>query len=245
MSKVVGLEKFKAGDEVYLSQRKKVAKDIGFANLFEWIDQFGLYAGVQSIAKALAVYELIKLTRNIPGDIIEFGCWKGGNLMLMAKILQVIQPNTIKQVYGFDSFEGLQTFSKEDNIDKKAMKGQYRGNEDILKQFIKLYEMDGWIHLVKGDANKTIKEFARLHKHMLVSLAYLDFDLYTPTVEALNFLSERIPVGGLIVFDEALYPQWEGESQAMFEFRREFQGQYEEHCVSFTRQPTVILKRVC
>ena len=105
-------EKFRQEDNRYLSNRKKTAMELGMPNLFDIVDQFGLYAGVQTIGKSLAVYELLKMTNTIPGNILEFGCWKGSNLLLMTKILKLLQPNTIKEVYGFESFEGLKTFSE-------------------------------------------------------------------------------------------------------------------------------------
>jgi hypothetical protein len=244
MKQKLSNNKFKDADTKYLTQRKQVAKDVGFENLFEIADQFGLYSGIQTIAKSLAVYELVKQTLDVPGNIVEFGCWKGSNLLLMAKVLKLLQPNTMKEVFAFDSFEGLQTFTKKDNVDGGKLRGAYKGNEKILREFIKLYEMEHWVHLIKGDATKTIKKFDKENSHMLISFAYIDFDLYTPTQEALKFLNKRLSVGGLIAFDEALLPEWEGEGRAMVEFLEENEGRYEPSIVKFTRQPTAVLKRI-
>ena len=52
---------------------------------------------------------------------------------------------------------------------------------------------------------------------MLISLLYLDFDIYKPTVTALQTLLPRIPKGGIIAFDEAHNPDWPGETMAMLE----------------------------
>jgi len=180
-------DKFREDDAKYLKERSQLAKDIGFENLYEIADQFGLYSGIQTIGKSLAVYDLLKQTLSIPGNIMEFGCWKGSNLLLIAKILKLLQPNTIKEVYGFDSFEGLQTIAKEDMVDESA-KGKYQGNEERLRKFIKLYNLESWVHIVKGDATKTIKEFEKENDHFLISFAYIDFDLYLPTKEALRFI---------------------------------------------------------
>lgn len=235
--------KFIEEDATYLKERDQIAKEIGFDNLFEIVDQFGLYSGIQTIGKALAVYELIKQTLAIPGNIFEFGCWKGSNLLIMAKILKLLQPNTIKEVYGFDSFKGLQNFSKEDEVGD-SVKSLYRGNEEVLRKFITLYRMESWVHLIKGDATKTIKDFEKKNQHFLISLAYLDFDLYLPTCEALKFIHKRLPVGGLIVFDEAMTHEWKGEGKAMLEFLKENDGKYEVSIIPYVRQPTAILKRV-
>ena len=234
-------EKFKEEDVEYLSERKRVAAEFGVENLFGIVDHFGLYAGIQTIGRTLAVYELVKQTLNVPGNIMEFGCWEGSNLVLMAKILKLLQPNTIKQVYGFDSFEGLQTISKKDKLDRNV-RNSYIGNEETLRKFIKLYKLEGWIKLVKGDATKTIKIFER-ENPTLISLAYLDFDLYSPTKEALKFIHKRLSVGGLIIFDQAMTHEWKWEGQAMIEFLKEHEGKYQSGIIPFVRQPTVFLKR--
>jgi len=206
-------------------------------------DQFGLYYRIERVARLLAIYELIKQTLDCPGDIMEFGCWCGSNLLYMAKVLKVLQPHTIKKVYGFDSFEGLKTVCEKDNGFNKEFAGEYVGNEENLKSYIKLNMLEGVVCLVKGDATKTIREFEAKF-NSLISLAYLDFDLYLPTKEALNFVNKRLSNNGLIVFDEAMLPEWEGESRAMLEFLDENSGKYETTHIPFARYPTVALKRI-
>ena len=95
--------KFDAIDQSYLSRRRELAKTITFESLFEIADQFGLYSGAHTIGRSLAIYEAFKSVANVPGDIFEFGCRKGSNLLFMAKLLTLLQPHSIRHVYGFDS----------------------------------------------------------------------------------------------------------------------------------------------
>ena len=74
------------------------------------------------------------------------------------------------------------------------------------------------VKLIKGDATKTIPKFIEDNPHVLVSLLFLDFDLYEPTKVALESFYSRIPKGGIIAFDELDNPLWPGETQAMLEF---------------------------
>jgi hypothetical protein len=60
------------------------------------------------------------------------------------------------------------------------------------------------------------------HPHLVVSLLYLDFDLYEPTKVALEHFVPRMPKGAVIAFDELDNPLWPGETLAMFE---KFSGQ--------------------
>ena len=178
---------------------------------------------------------------NVPGHIVEFGCWKGANLMFMAKVLQLLQPNTFKHIYGFDSFEGLQTFSSEDK-GTAALSGQYKGNEEVLRRMIELYGMNEWVHLIKGNALDTIAQFEKENPHLMFSLAYIDFDLYEPCKTALEYVGHHLFSGGIIAFDEALTNYWPGEGIALIEFLNGCgAGKYSILNVLFARQPTVYL----
>ena len=71
--------------------------------------------------------------------------------------------------------------------------------------------------LVKGDAMQTIPRFLEENTHVLVSLLYLDFDLYEPTLLALKKFLPRMPKGAIIAFDELHDPKWPGETRALLE----------------------------
>jgi hypothetical protein len=73
------------------------------------------------------------------------------------------------------------------------------------------------IKLIKGDATITIPQFIIDHPHILVSLLYLDFDLYEPTKIALEHFLPRMPKGAVIAFDELDNALWPGETLAMIE----------------------------
>ena len=62
---------------------------------------------------------------------------------------------------------------------------------------------------------KTLLEFEKAFQHTLVSFAYIDFDLYDPTVAALKFLNKHLSVGGIICFDEACMDIFAGEGLAL------------------------------
>ena len=53
--------------------------------------------------------------------------------------------------------------------------------------------------------------------HTIVSLLYLDFDVYEPTRIALENFIPRMPKGAIIAFDELNAPNWPGETLAVLE----------------------------
>jgi hypothetical protein len=71
--------------------------------------------------------------------------------------------------------------------------------------------------LIRGDATKTIPRFIEDNPHLLISLLFLDFDLYEPTKVALEHFVPRMPRGAVLAFDELDNPLWPGETIAMLE----------------------------
>ena len=73
------------------------------------------------------------------------------------------------------------------------------------------------IELIKGDATKTIPDFIEDNKHLVLSLLFLDFDLYEPTKVAIENFLPRMPKGAIVAFDELDNPIWPGETSALLE----------------------------
>ena len=228
----------------FRGQRKKFSEDIGFPNLYEFIDQFALYAGIHTIGNKLWTYDLFKTIVGVPGDIYEFGCWKGSNLMFLAKLNHLLEPYAPKRIFGFDNFSGLPEATQKDGSFAQTQVGNYLGNETQLRKAIELFDFEKKVLLITGDALKTIPKFKNDNPDAICSLAYLDFDLYEPTMEALNLIDCSISVGGLVIFDEAGTEDWPGETVAMKEFLKSTSHKFEMLSNPISRQPTIALKRV-
>ncbi|MDB2390785.1 TylF/MycF family methyltransferase [Alphaproteobacteria bacterium] len=228
----------------FLESREEFAKNLGAPELYDFIDQFSLYAGIHTIGNKLWTYDLYKTTVGIPGDIYEFGCWKGANLMFLAKLNKLFEPSSPKQIYGFDNFSGLPEASSSDGTFAQSQAGKYLGNEQQLRNAIELFELEAKVSLIVGDALKTIPKFKSDRKEAICSLAYIDFDLYEPCAAALTFLEETLSVGGLIIFDEAGTKEWPGETLAMKEYLKNTKHNFEMLSNPFSRQPTIAMRRV-
>jgi hypothetical protein len=228
----------------FLELRKQFSDQLGVPDLYDFIDQFALYAGVHTIGNKLWTYDLFKTTIGIPGDLYEFGCWKGANLMFLAKLNKLFEPSSPKQIYGFDNFSGLPDVSSLDGSYAQKQVGKYLGNEQQLKNAIELFELEDKVSLIVGDALETIPKFQSNKKEAICSLAYIDFDLYEPCAAALRFLEESLSVGGLIIFDEAGTKEWPGETLAMKEFLINTNHDFEMLSNPFSRQPTIALRRI-
>ena len=73
------------------------------------------------------------------------------------------------------------------------------------------------VKLIKGDIKNTLHRYLKQSPHTVVSLLWLDFDIYEPTVVAIKQLIPRIPKGGIIAFDELNHEVWPGETTAVME----------------------------
>ena len=74
-----------------LTHYKKINKIINNKNLtpLEIIQNFGLYCGDINLFKVLTIYKFIEKTKDVKGDIIEFGVWKGNTSLLIKKIIDI------------------------------------------------------------------------------------------------------------------------------------------------------------
>lgn len=97
------------------------------------------------------------------------------------------------------------------------------GYENYLAQILQCLENDNPIahikttQLVKGDAGKTIKTYLEANPETLISLAYFDMDVYTPTKECLLAIKPHLVKGAVIGFDELNFHAFSGETLALQE----------------------------
>jgi hypothetical protein len=192
------------------------------------LENFLKYVRRQHLKRFLALYEVFKLILPVKGSIIECGVYRGAGLMAWAKLSTMLEPeNLTRRIYGFDTFEGFPAIHEKDTagVATPERGGLYADSYDELQALITEYDKDRFlghlpkVHLVRGDAAETIPEFVAGNPHLIVSLLFLDFDLYEPTKTAIEHFLPRMPKGAVIAFDELDNPIWPGETQALLASR--------------------------
>lgn len=190
------------------------------------LDNFTKYIRRQKLTRLLALYEIFKKTLPIKGSIVECGVYKGFGLMSWANMSAVLEPaNLTRRIYGFDTFEGFPGIAEKDvNQVMTPEIGQLSSTSyEELGELIKIYDSNRFlghvnkVQLIKGDVTKTIPEFISKNQHLVVSLLFLDMDLYEPTKVAIENFFPRMPKGAIIAFDELDNPIWPGETMAVLE----------------------------
>jgi hypothetical protein len=190
------------------------------------LENFPKYVRRQHLKRFLALYEIFKLVLPIKGSIVECGVFKGFGLLSWAKLSAMLEPeNLTRRVYGFDTFSGFPSVSEEDRnpVTTVEQGNLYADSYEELQALIHEYDDDRFlghidkVHLIKGDVSQTIPPFIADHPHVIVSLLFLDLDLYQPTKVAVEQFLPRMPKGAVIAFDELDNPMWPGETLALLD----------------------------
>ena len=193
---------------------------------FVWkLQNFAKYVPRQSLARFLLKTEMFKRVLDLQGSIIECGVLAGGGLMVWAELSAIFEPlNYQRRIIGFDTFSGFTELSPEDKTGQSPF--LYSGAlaldsyNDILES-IKLYDMNRFlggiekVFLVKGDMKKTVPKYLEQNPETIVSLMYLDVDVFEPTKIALEHFVPRMPKGAIIAFDELNDRGYPGETLAV------------------------------
>lgn len=195
-------------------------------SLEERLETFPRYARRKTITRFITLYELFKLAMPVKGSIVECGVLRGFGLMTWAHLSAVLEPaNLMRRVYGFDSFRGFPGVSPLDaNPLHTPEPGELSADSfDELSRIIEIYDQDRFlghvekVRLIKGDLVDTVPKFVQETPHLVVSLLFMDVDLYEPTKAALEHFLPRMPKGAVLVFDELDNPIWPGETRALFD----------------------------
>ncbi len=191
------------------------------------LENFPKYVRRQNLTRFITLYEIFKLVLGVKGSVIECGVNHGFGLMSWAKFSSILEPvNLTRRIYGFDTFSGFPSVATEDMSEHSShiKEGDLAADSlSELNELIDIYDSTRFIghvpkvELINGDANNTIPQFIDDNPHLLVSLLFMDFDLYEPTKIALESFLPRMPKGAVIAFDELDNPLWPGETQAMLE----------------------------
>lgn len=133
---------------------------------------------------------------NIKGDIVEFGTFKGGTTVFIAKVLKEVDSS--RKVYSFDTFIGFPGKKNFFDIFDDEKYGSIDYNSVV--QYCRNYN----IELVKGDIVDTINKIANTK----IALSFFDTDNYSATKIALEKVYPNTPKGGIFAFDHFFSKEW-------------------------------------
>ena len=207
-------------------KRENIEIIVSEQSLYDGFNSFIMSDDVKVFGKLLARTLLFESVKNIPGDIVECGVFKGSGIYSFLKLKRYLCPNTSKKVIGFDMFDSEELINSLKSVDKEAMSELFNGrnfkHEQNYKNYLEANILsNGFLphefELIQGDISKTALKYVEENPGFKISLLYLDLDLGEPTYDTLCALWDRVSVGGLVIFDEYSYAKW-SESEGVDRF---------------------------
>jgi hypothetical protein len=192
----------------------------------ELVKQFPKFIQSTYLRKFISRYELYKKILNLHGSIVECGALGADGVFAWAHFAEIFEPyNHLRKIIAFDSFSGFPSVAREDKSSKTTQNfltvgGLKSDNLNSILECRKIFNLNRplkhieRIELIQGDAIQTIPTYIEKHPETLVSLLWLDFDLFEPTKIAIKSFLPRMAKNSIIAFDELNHPLWPGESVA-------------------------------
>ncbi len=173
------------------------------------------------------LWEASRLARPGRGDsdglLLDLGVWLGWSTRL-------ISDASDRQVYGFDTFEGLVedwqvddqilfergTFSLEEPLAQRSMRDTGVSLHDGIPA-----ALGRKVQFIKGSTYDTLAPFLADRPGAPISLFHMDLDTYESCLHALETCKEHFVEGSVLVFDEYLVTN--AEMRAFFEFQSKYE----------------------
>jgi O-methyltransferase len=157
------------------------------------------------IPRLANLWQLVQMS-NPEGIIVELGVYRGGSAALLA------QAAPGRRFILCDSFEGFGTLPLDSRLDSGFERGEFANTsanavDQVMRQVSPNYKILAGF-FPGSDVDGDIKN---------VSFAHVDFDLYSSTLEALNYLSDRVAERAIFVLDD-FFRKAEGVMKATSEF---------------------------
>lgn len=163
-----------------------------------------------------AMVDACRMVAKVPGDIVECGVWRGGNII----IARMMRPDRVCWLY--DTFTGMTQPGEIDgekatsrwsaSINKGWCKRSLAHVKGVLEE-TGVYDEDK-LRFVVGPVEDTLRVPENLPDR--IALLRLDTDWYTSTKVELEVLYPRLARGGVLIVDD--YGHWPGCRRAVDEY---------------------------
>jgi len=166
--------------------------------------------------------------KGLPGDIVECGVWRGGNIFLARRLQETSYPQQPRRYFLFDTFEGMAEPTtldvdhagapaaphfagkkKDDYVD-----WCYASLDDVQSSAKRLFGATDNMRFVKGKVEDTLADDKNLPER--IAVLRLDTDWYASTAMELQTLYPRLVPGGVLIIDD--YGYWQGARKAVDEY---------------------------
>lgn len=172
----------------------------------DYLRLFGEDRGIDS-GRRWMVYQLLRATRDVPGDSAECGVFHGAMSYMICAFAE--QARLVRTHHAFDSFEGLSEPSAIDggHWRKHDLNVDLASVQQRLARFSRVRYHQGWIP----------ERFAEVSA-LSFSFVHVDVDLYEPTRDSIAFFYPRLSAGGILVCDDYGFAVCPGATKAIDDY---------------------------
>jgi O-methyltransferase len=195
-------------------------------------EDLGIFERVQGLtatgpARVIGLVDAVRyvVQNGLPGAFVECGVWRGGSMMAVAWTLAELG-DTARDLYLFDTFEGMSAPTEHDRLMNGASAGEIlsslpreesnfwciAGLEEVRANLRRTGYPEARLHFVKGKVEETLPGSAPER----IALLRLDTDWYESTRHELEHLYDRLVPNGVLIIDD--YGTWQGARKAVDEF---------------------------
>jgi len=155
------------------------------------------------------LWHLLAQTRQLAGDILEVGTWRGGTGCLLAQRASELE--LAGTVHLCDTFSGVVKSGERDT--------GYGGGEHADTSVAVVEQLIASMKLRNVEIHKGIfpDETGDALADRSFRFCHIDVDVYQSGKEVLDWVWPRLPGGGLVVFDDFGFPSCAGITQLVHE----------------------------
>lgn len=186
-------------------------------NIQKLVNKYALVSDQVSKTEVIDVLtELVKvLASKVPGDVVEFGCYKGTTSLFLARLIK--EHGSDKKLWLYDSFAGLpeKTAPDDTRMGDEFKPGELMATKAEVIQNFRHANLPrpiikkGWFSDVAGtDVPEQI------------CFAYFDGDYYQSIVDSFHACAGRFAPGAIIVVDDYTNDHLPGAAKAVDEWRQ-------------------------
>ncbi len=166
----------------------------------DWPADAETMIGLKRLANIRSCLERV-LADGVPGDFVETGVWRGGGSIYARAVLAAhgVEDRT---VWLADSFQGLPKadgrFDADSGDQLHAFAELAVTRETVEENFRRYDLLDDQVRFIEGWFSETLPT-APIDR---VAVLRLDGDMYSSTMDALEALYDKVPVGGFVIIDD-------------------------------------------
>jgi O-methyltransferase len=146
----------------------------------------------------------------VPGDIVELGVWRGGAMIMAALVMR--NSKVRRRIVLFDALGNLDIY---DDI-----KSFLKVSEPEVREAFRTFGVgvtDHNVHLVPGLFKNTLPTWRQ--EMSRIAVLRIDGNFYDSYQDAMYWLYEKVPIGGIVIFDDIF------SHAAVMEFWNDFKAE--------------------